>query len=83
MELNGLEADEALSNQMVVSKKEQNAEKSNKKHNEKSKRQTPKTVPIKTLKNEHSCYWQDPCHTKTDCLKLAERRKLEENPRRK
>ena len=80
MERDGLETDEALINQMVVFKKEQTAEKSNKKQNEKHGRQTPKTVPNKTLKSAHSRYWKDPSRTMTDCLKLAKRRKLEEYP---
>ena len=51
LELNGLEADEtSVKTQMTVTKKEQNAEKPTKKQNEKSKAQTPKTVPNKTPK---------------------------------
>ena len=51
MEVNGLEADEpSVKNQMTVTKKEQNAGKATKKQNEKSKTQTPKTVPNNTQK---------------------------------
>ena len=53
MELNGLEADEHLiKTQMTVTKKKQNTEKTNKKPNDKAKKQTPKTVPDKTLKSD-------------------------------
>ena len=81
MELNGLEADEALiKTQMTVTKKEQNTEKTNKKQTDKTKKQTPKTVPDKTLKNDQCRYCRDASHMMTDCPKLAKRRKLEEDP---
>ena len=81
MELNGLEADEALvKTQTTVTKKEQNTKKPNKKQNDKTKKQTPKTVPDKTLKNDQCRYCKDTSHMMTDCPKLAKRRKLEENP---
>ena len=81
MELNGLEADEtSVKTQMTVTKKEQNAEKPTKKQNEKSKAQTPKTVPNKTLKNDQCWYCEESGHTMADCPKLAKRRKLEEDP---
>ena len=81
MELNGLEADEALvKTQMTVTKKEQNTEKTNKKQADKTKKQTPKTVPDKTLKNDQCRYCKDASHMMTDCPKLAKRRKLEEDP---
>ena len=81
MELNGLEADEALvKTQMTVTKKEQNTEKTNKKQVDKAKKQTPKTVPDKTLKNDQCRYCKDASHMMTDCPKLAKRQKLEEDP---
>ena len=81
MELNGLEADEPLvKTQMTVTKKEQNTEKFNKKPNEKTKKQTPKTVPDKTLKNNQCRYCKEAGHLMADCPKLAKRRKLEEYP---
>ena len=81
MELNGLEADEHLvKTQMTVTKKEQNTEKTNKKPNDKAKKQTPKTVPDKTLKSDQCRYCKDTSHMMTDCPKLAKRRKLEEDP---
>ena len=81
MELNGLEADEALvKTQMTVTKKEQNTEKTNKKPVDKTKKRTPKTVPDKTLKNDQCRYCKDASHMMTDCPKLAKRRKLEEDP---
>ena len=81
MELNGLEADEtSVKTQMTVTKKEQNTEKPTKKQNEKSKAQTPKTVPNKTLKNDQCRYCKETGHMMADCPKLAKRRKLEEDP---
>ena len=81
MELNGLEADEtSVKTQMTVTKKEQNTEKPTKKQNEKSKAQTLKTVPNKTLKNDQCRYCKDTGHMMADCPKLAKRRKLEEDP---
>ena len=77
MELNGLEADEtSVKTQMTVTKKEQIAEKPT----EKSKSQTPKTVPNKTLKNDQCRYCKETGHMMADCPKLAKRRKLEEDP---
>ena len=81
MELNGLEADEPLvKTQMTVTKKEQTTEKTNKKQNDKAKKQTPKTVPDKTLKNDQCRYCKETEHMMTDCPKLAKRRKLEADP---
>ena len=52
MELNGFEADEPLVKiQLTVTKNSQNGEEPNKTANEKTKTQTPKTVPTKTLKS--------------------------------
>ena len=70
MELNGLEADEALvKTQMTVTKKEQNTEKPNRKQNDKTKKQTPKTVPDKTLKNDQCRCCKDASHMMTYCPK--------------
>ena len=81
MELNGLEADESLvKTQMTVTKKEQTTEKTNKKQLDKNKKQTPKTVPDKTLKNDQCRYCKEAGHIVADCPKLAKRRKLEEDP---
>ena len=81
IELNGLEADEpSVKTQMTATKKEQKIEKSNKKQNETSKTQTPKTVPNKTLKNDQCRYCKETGHMMADCPKLAKRRKLEEDP---
>ena len=81
MELNGLEADEPLvKTQMTVTKKEQITEKTTKKPNDKTKKQTPKTVPDKTLKNDQCRYCKETGHMMADCSKLAKRRKLEEDP---
>ena len=81
MELNGLEADEPLvKTQMTVTKKEQTTEKTDKKQNDKAKKQTPKTVPDKTLKNDQCRYCKETGHMMTDCPKLAKRRKLEADP---
>ena len=81
MELNGLEADEHLvKTQMTATKKEQNTEKTNKKQNDKFKKQTPKTVPDKTLKDDQCRYSKEAGHMMADCPKLAKRRKLEEDP---
>ena len=81
MELNGLEADEPLvKTQMTVSKKDQNTEKTDKKQTDKGKKQTPKTVPDKTLKIDQCRYCKETGHMMTDCPKLAKRRKLEEDP---
>ena len=44
------------------------------KNNEKSKAQTPKTVPNKTLKNDQCRYCKETGHMMTDCPKLAKRR---------
>ena len=64
MELNGLEADEPLvKTQMTVTKKEQNIEKPNTKQNDKAEKQTPKTVPDKTLKNDQCRYCKETGHT--------------------
>ena len=46
----------------------------------KSETQTPKTVPNKTLINDQCIYCKDASHTMCDCPKLAQRRKLEEDP---
>ena len=74
MELNGLEADEHLvKTQMTVTKKEQNTEKTNKKPNDKAKKQSP----IKHSKVINAVIVKIPV---TDCPKLAKRRKLEEDP---
>ena len=81
MELNGLEADEPLvKTQMIVTKKAETTEKPNKKQNDKDKKQTPKTVPDKTLKKDQCRYCKETGHMMTDCPKLAKRRKLEEDP---
>ena len=81
MELNGLEADEPLvKTQMTVTKKDQNTEKTDKKQTDKGKKQAPKTVPDKTLKNDQCRYCKETGHMMTDCPKLAKRRKLEEDP---
>ena len=81
MELNALQADEPLGKtQMTVTKKEQNTEKHNKEQNEKTKKQTLKTVPDKKLYIDQCRFCQDASHTMTDCPKLAKRRKLEEDP---
>ena len=81
MELNGLEADEPLvKTQMTATKKEENNEKTNKKQYEKTKKQTAKTVPDKTLKNDQCRYCKETGHMMNDCPKLAKRRKLEEDP---
>ena len=81
MELNGLEADEPLvKTQMTVTKKAQTTEKTDKKQNDKAKKQTPKTVPDKTLKNDQCRYCKETGHMMTDCPKLAKRRKLEADP---
>ena len=81
MELNGLEADEHLvKTQMTITNKEQNTEKTNKKPNDKAKKQTLKTVPDKTLKSDQCRYCKDTSHMMTDCPKLAKRRKLEKDP---
>ena len=81
IEPNGLEADKHLvKTQLTVTKKEQNTEKPNQKRNDKAKKQTPKTVPDKTVKNHQCRFCKDASHMKTDCPKLAKRRKLEEIP---
>ena len=81
MELNSLEADEPLvKTQMTATKKEENNEKTNEKQNEKAKKQTAKTVPDKTLKNDQCRYCKETGHMMNDCPKLAKRRKLEEDP---
>ena len=73
MELNGLEADEFSGiTQMTVTKKEQNTEKPTKKQAEKSRTQTPKRVPNKTLKNDRCRYCKEADHMMTDCPKLEE-----------
>ena len=46
----------------------------------KTKTQTTKTVPNKTLKNDHCRYSKETVHMMADCPKLAKRRKLEEDP---
>ena len=67
IELNGLEADEHLvKTQMTVTKKDQNNEKPNEIQNHKAKKQTPKTVPDKTLKNDQCRYCKDASHMMTD-----------------
>ena len=68
LELNGLEDEPLVKTQIAVMKK---AEKNNKKQNEKSKRQTPKTVPNMTLINDQSCYCKEAGHMMTDCPKLT------------
>ena len=81
MEFNGLEADEPLvKTQIPVTKKEQNTGKPNKKQNDKVKKQTPKTVPDKTLKKDHCRYCKDASHVMTECPKSTKRRKLEKDP---
>ena len=81
MELNGLEAEDTLvKTQMTVTKKEQNTGITNKKQTDKTKKQTPKTVPDKTLKNDQSRYCKETGHMMTDCPNLAKRCKLEEDP---
>ena len=81
MKLNGLESNEHLvKTQMAVTKKEQNTEKPNKKQNDKAKKQTPKTVPDKILKNDQCRYCKEAGLMMADCPKLAKRRKLEKDP---
>ena len=81
MELNGLENDEtSVKTQMTVTKKEQKPEKPTKKQNDKPKTQNPKTVPNKTLKDDQCRYCKETGHMMSDCPKLAEKRKLEEDP---
>ena len=81
MELNGLESDESLvKTQMTVTKKEQKADKTNKKQTDKPKTQTPKSVSNKTLKDGQCRYCKEEGHMMTDCGKLAKRRKLQEDP---
>ena len=60
--------------------KAQSNKKPTKQQTEKSKTQTPKTVPNKCLKNDQCRYCKDASHTTRDCPKLAKRRKLEEDP---
>ena len=68
MELDGLKADEPLvKTQMIITKKEQNTEKPN----DKAKKQTLKTVPDKTLKNDQCRSCEDASHMMTDCPKIA------------
>ena len=81
MELYCLEAVEPLvKTQMTVNKINQNTAKCRKKQNDEIKKQTSKTVPDKTLKNDPCRYCKDACHMMTDCSKLARRRKLGKDP---
>ena len=81
MELNGLESDESLvKTQMTATKKEHKTDNTNKKQTEKTKSQTPKSVPNKTLKDGQCRYCKEVGHMMTDCPKLAKRRKLQEDP---
>ena len=81
MELNGLESDETLvKTQMTATKKEHKTDNTNKKQTNKTKPQTPKSVPNKTLKDGQCRYCKEEGHMMTDCLKLAKRRKLQEDP---
>ena len=80
MERNGLEADEPLvKTQMTGTKKAENTEKPNKKQNDQAKKQTQKTLPDKTLKNDQCRYCKEAGHMMMGCPKLAKRRKLEED----
>ena len=80
MELNGLESDESLvKTQMTATKKEHKTDNTNKKQTDKTKSQTPKSVPNKTL-NGQCRYCKEEGHMMTDCPKLAKRRKLQEDP---
>ena len=81
MELNGLESDESLvKTQMTATKKEHKTDDTNKKQTNKTKSQTPKSVPNKTLKDGQCRYCKEEGHMMTDCPKLAKRRKLQEDP---
>ena len=81
MELNGLESDESLvKTQMTATKKEHKTDNTNKKQTDKTKSQTPKSVPNKTLKDGQCRYCKEEGHMMTDCPKLAKRRKLQEDP---
>ena len=81
MELNGLESDETLvKTQMTATKKEHKTDNTNKKQTNKTKSQTPKSVPNKTLKDGQCRYCKEEGHMITDCPKLAKRRKLQEDP---
>ena len=81
MELNGLESDESLvKTQMTATKKEHKTDNTNKKQTNKTKSQTPKSVPNKTLKDGQCRYCKEEGHMMTDCPKLAKRRKLQEDP---
>ena len=65
---------------MTATLKAQNVTNPNSKQTDKNKKQTPKTVPDKTLKSDQCRYCKDASHTTTECPKLAKRRKLEEDP---
>ena len=81
MELNGLESDETLvKTQMTATKKEHKTDNTNNKQTNKTKSQTPKSVPNKTLKDGQCRYCKEEGHMMTDCPKLAKRRKLQEDP---
>ena len=81
MELNGLESDESLvKTQMTATKKEHKTDNTNKKQTDKTKSQTPKSVPNKTLKDGQCRYCKEEGHMMTDCPKLAKRRKFQEDP---
>ena len=84
MELIISEANEPLvKTQVAVTKKEQNTEKPNKKQNEKPKKQTPKTVPDKTLKINQCRYCKEAGHNMADCPKLAKGANLKKSPTQK
>ena len=60
MELNGLESDESLvKTQMTATKKEHKTDNTNKKQTDKTKSQTPKSVPNKTLKDGQCRYCKE------------------------
>ena len=65
---------------MTFTKKEQNVGKTNKKQNEKSITQTPKTVPNKTHTNDQCRYCKKAGHMMAECPKLAKRRKPGDDP---
>ena len=82
MELSGLESEHTgVKTQMTVINKQSEDKPTQQKYSTtKKEQQTPKTVPNNTLQGDQCRYCKNTGHKAADSAKLAERRKLEEDP---
>ena len=82
MELNRLDSeDTGVKTQMtVINKQSEDKTAQQKTTTTKKNQQTPKTVPNNTLQDDQCRYCKNTGHKAADCVKLALRRQLEEDP---